>query len=168
MAVLADVDGERLPDVAKSHPGGDCIWAQDWVADQGSSCNYACLDIPGVAVIAELDVESINDAPVAARLFTPVPRFPAISMDISLVADEEVRAGDLFKAIRSRGGPHLFHVELFDTYRGSPIPEGKRSLSFRMVFKSLDRTLEDAEVKEAVQSIIDEAAKVGAGLWGHN
>jgi phenylalanyl-tRNA synthetase beta subunit len=37
-----------------------------------------------------------------------------------------------------------------------------------MVFKSLDRTLEDAEVKEAVQSIIDEAAKVGAGLWGHN
>lgn len=169
LAVLADVEGERLPWMSPKATlevtaSGRRI---GWLT-RVHPATMRALDIPGVAVIAELDVESINDAPVAARLFTPVPRFPAISMDISLVADEEVRAGDLFRAIRSRGGPHLFHVELFDTYRGSPIPEGKRSLSFRMVFKSLDRTLEDAEVKEAVQSIIDEAAKVGAGLWGHN
>lgn len=124
------------------------------------------LDVPGVAVMAELDVEELVAAPVRARRFAPVPRFPSSTIDLSLVAPEALRAEALFRAIREQGGPHLADVELFAIYRGAPIPEGRRSLSFRLTFQAPDRTLSDAEVKDAVARITEAAGAVGSVVWG--
>ncbi len=124
------------------------------------------LDVPGVAVMAELDVEGIVGAPARSRRFQPVPRFPSSTIDLSLVAGEGVRAEGLFCAIRAQGGPHLADVELFAIYRGAPIPEGHRSLSFRMTFQAAERTLSDVEVKEAVGRITAAAREAGAVVWG--
>ncbi len=124
------------------------------------------LDVPGVAVMAELDVQEMVGAPVCVRRYEPVPRFPSSTIDLSLVAGEEVRAESLFQAIRTHGGDHLADVDLFAIYRGTPIPEGQRSLSFRMTFQAIDRTLSDAEVKEAVARVTAAARAIGAAVWG--
>ncbi|NJO86416.1 MAG: hypothetical protein HC818_07800, partial [Synechococcaceae cyanobacterium RM1_1_27] len=44
-------------------------------------------------------------------------------------------------------------VDLFDEYRGQGVPEGQRSLAFRMIYRAFDRTLTDAEVEAAQQQV---------------
>jgi phenylalanyl-tRNA synthetase beta chain len=124
------------------------------------------LDVPAVAVLAEIDVDALVAAPKRPRAFTPVPRFPSITYDLSLVAGDDVRAGALAAAIRRGAGPFLAGAELVAVYSGPPIPEGRRSLSFRMTFTAPDRTLADAEVKEAVERVVAEARTAGAAVWG--
>lgn len=141
----------------------------------GTTVGYLCLvhpatmqalDVPGVAVLAEIDVDALVDAPRKPRSFVPVPRFPSITNDVSLVAADEVRAGSLAAAIRRGGGPFLGTVDLVAVYSGAPIPEGRRSLSFRMTFTAPDRTLSDGEVKEALDRVVREARAAGASVWG--
>jgi phenylalanyl-tRNA synthetase beta chain len=141
--------GRRLGWMTRVHPG-----------------TLRALDVPGVAVLAELDVEEMVSAPGRVRRFEPVPRFPSSTIDLSLVAPEAVPAEALFEAIRGQGGPDLADVDLFAIYRGAPIPEGRRSLSFRLTFQASDRTLSDAEVKDAVARITEAARAAGAVVWG--
>ena len=124
------------------------------------------LETPGVAVLAEIDIEALVVAPRKRRVFSPVPRFPSITNDLSLVAADDVRAGTLAAAIRLGGGPSLAAVELVAVYSGPPIPAGRRSLSFRMTVTAPDRTLSDVEVKEAIVRIVAHARAAGASMWG--
>ena len=62
--------------------------------------------------------------------------------------------GFLGAVIGSAGGALLDRVELFDLYRGKGVPEGKRSLAYRLRFQSAERTLTDAEVDRAVAQVI--------------
>ncbi len=124
------------------------------------------LDVSAVAVLAEIDVDALVAAPKKPRTFTAVPRFPSITNDLSLVAGDDVRAGALAAAIRRGAGPFLASADLIAVYSGPPIPEGRRSLSFRMTFTAPDRTLSDVEVKEAVDRVVGEARAVGATVWG--
>jgi phenylalanyl-tRNA synthetase beta chain len=55
--------------------------------------------------------------------------------------------------------PLLENVQLFDVFAGEPIPEGKRSLSFRFTYRSPEKTLEDAEVNRLHQDLMDRLLK---------
>ena len=63
------------------------------------------------------------------------------------------------RALRASAGSLLAGVELFDPYRGSGVPEGSRSLAYRLRFQAPDRTLTDAEVAEIRQRCIDETSR---------
>lgn len=80
------------------------------------------------------------------RLYEPLSRFPAVIQDIAVVVDEGVPAVRVAEVIRRAGGPLLRDVALFDVYRGSPLPEGKRSLAYRLTFQAMDRVLVEDEV----------------------
>lgn len=80
------------------------------------------------------------------RLYEPLSRFPAVVQDIAVVVDEDIPAERVAEVIRRAGGPLLRDVALFDVYRGSPLPEGKRSLAYRLTFQAMDRVLVEDEV----------------------
>ena len=80
-----------------------------------------------------------------------LPKFPAVSRDIAVVVDETVGSGTMLETIRKSGGKNLEDVRLFDIYRGTGIPEGKKSMAFSLELRSDDRTLTDAD-SEAVMS----------------
>ncbi|MBM4394891.1 MAG: phenylalanine--tRNA ligase subunit beta, partial [Deltaproteobacteria bacterium] len=122
------------------------------------------LDCAGVAVVAEIDLGALLAAPEAARTWAPVPRFPSIQADVSFVADQRLKAGDLDRIVRANAGDLLAGVDLVAVYSGAPIPEGSRSLSFRMTFLAPDRTLSDAEVKAAVDRVVAAARDAGATI----
>ena len=61
-------------------------------------------------------------------------------------------------ALRASAGKLLARIKLFDTYRGTGMPVGSRSLAYRLRFQAQDRTLTDAEVAEARQRCIDETS----------
>ena len=80
---------------------------------------------------------------------------------------DDVAASAVELSLRKGGGALLQTVELFDVYRGDGVAEGSRSLAYRLRFQATDRTLTDAEVAEARQSCIDQAAKkANAALRG--
>ena len=105
-------------------------------------------------VCAELDVRKLMALGAGDPVYTPLPRFPAISRDIAVVCDRGVSVGALTECIRSAGTALLKGVKLFDVYTGTGIPEGKKSVAFSLTLRSDDSTLTDDHAEEAVQSVL--------------
>lgn len=105
-------------------------------------------------LIAELYLPAVDMRALRPAVYRPVPRFPHAPRDLSVVVDQHVRAEQLVQAIRSLGGPFLREVQVVDLFVGRQIPQGKKSLTFSLVFQEESRTLRDAEVDEAVGRII--------------
>jgi len=104
--------------------------------------------------IAELDVD-ISDGVKAPVTFKPLPRYPSIARDISIVVDDILPAASVRGTIRSAAPETLVSVREFDRYQGKGVPEGRVSLSLRLTFRSLDRTLTDSDVDAAMQKILE-------------
>lgn len=103
---------------------------------------------------AELALDPLMAAAPRAWKVEAVPRFPPVVQDLALVVDEGQAAGEVERAIRAGAPPLLVDVELFDVYRGAPIPAGKKSLAYRLTYQAPDRTLTDAEVARAHDTIV--------------
>ena len=101
----------------------------------------------------------------AARRFTPLPRFPAVERDFSLLLDDAVTFDRVTGTIRGLGIADLERIEAVDLFRGGAIPRGKHSLLVRVVLQSHEATLTDAQVNDAVGRIVGALEKqLGAVL----
>jgi phenylalanyl-tRNA synthetase beta chain len=106
--------------------------------------------------VAELDLDALTASHVAAPLTVkPLPRYPSIARDISIVVDETLPAETVRGTIRAAAPDTLVSVREFDRYQGKGVPEKRVSLSLRLTFRSLERTLTDAEVETAMKQILD-------------
>jgi len=94
------------------------------------------------------------------RQFQPLPKFPAVYRDLSVVIEETLEAEKVIRAIRSFQQPFIEEVDLFDVYRGAPIPEGKKGISYRIRYQAQDRTLTDEEVNEYHEKVISRLKEI--------
>lgn len=101
---------------------------------------------------AELDLDALLQMREATR-YRVISRQPAVYQDIAVIAPITIPAEQTHELIWATAGPLLERVELFDVYTGAPIPEGQRSLAFRMWFRAPDRTLSDADVNKIREKI---------------
>ncbi|MBE9108799.1 phenylalanine--tRNA ligase subunit beta [Nodosilinea sp. LEGE 07298] len=85
--------------------------------------------------------------------FAAYSTFPASDRDLAFYAPLEVPVADLTTAMAKAGGKLLESVDLFDEYRGETVPEGQRSLAFRLVYRSPDQTLTDDTVDPVHQKV---------------
>jgi phenylalanyl-tRNA synthetase beta chain len=116
---------------------------------------------------AELDFEALISLATLERSYEPLPRFPAVSHDIAVILDETVPNAEVERLIRESGAPLLVEVDLFDLYRGAPVPSGKKSLAYALTYRAPDRTLTDQEVAEVEGRVIRAlASRFGAYLRG--
>ena len=86
---------------------------------------------------------------------TPLPRFPSIVRDISILVDEALPADAVRGTIRSKAPETLASIVEFDRYQGKGVPEGRISLSLRLTFRAPDRTLTDDEAQAATERIVE-------------
>ncbi len=96
--------------------------------------------------------------------FKRLPKFPPITRDISLICDESLPVSKIERAIRKSGGKFLEKVELFDIYKGEGIPEGKKSLTYALSFRSEEKTFSDEEVSKFLNAIIEALDKIDVKL----
>ncbi len=125
--------------------------------------DYDLGDRPVLA--AELDLEKILAALPTQHRTKTVSRFPGVVEDLALVVDEAVPAARVRELIDQAGGPELAEVRLFDLYRGDQIGAGKKSLGYRLTYRSDERTLSDddaARLRNAILERLEE--EVGAVL----
>jgi phenylalanyl-tRNA synthetase beta chain len=102
--------------------------------------------------VAEINLEKILPL-IRLENYRNVPRLQTVSQDLAIILAEDTIAANVEKLIRETGGSMLVNVTLFDIYRGKPIPEGKKSLAYRMYFQPEDRTLTEAEVTKLREKI---------------
>jgi phenylalanyl-tRNA synthetase beta chain len=123
------------------------------------------LSAPVVAL--ELDVDAVLAAARVPRAASPLSRYPASTIDLAFVVNDDVPAGDVLRTLRAAGGDLLESIRLFDVFRSDAIGAGKVSLAFALEFRAPDRTLTDAEVGELRKQCIDAVMSAfGAELRG--
>ena len=115
--------------------------------------------VSGRVAWLQLDLQEVLNGPRARRRYRPVSKYPPSDVDLAFVVPDRVAAAQVERALRATAGSLLATIELFDVYRGPGVPEGSRSLAYRLRFQAPDRTLTDAEVAEARQRCIDETCR---------
>ncbi len=114
---------------------------------------------------AELNLQTLFSLQQPEGTYKPLPKYPAVTRDLSIVCNEDITVAQAEQVIEQAAGKLLRDVRLFDIYRGTGIPEGKKSLAFSLEIRADDRTLTDGE-SESVMSRVLEAlqTKIGAIL----
>ena len=103
---------------------------------------------------AQLSFDALMRVRGANPVYQPLPRFPSIGRDIALVCAEETTVGELEACIRRAGGRYLKDVELFDVYKGAPIPPDRKSVAFSLTLRADDQTLTDEHADECVAAVL--------------
>ena len=103
---------------------------------------------------AELFFSVVMRQTVTEFVYSPLPKYPAVTRDIAVLVAEEVTIAQLEKVIMEQGGSILESVSLFDVYRGKQIADGMKSVAFALVYRDPDRTLTDEEVREKQEKVI--------------
>ncbi|MFZ9314733.1 MAG: phenylalanine--tRNA ligase subunit beta [Burkholderiaceae bacterium] len=140
MAAQVSLDGKNLGWIGVVHPSLQQAW-----------------QIPQPVVAFEIDLQSLLHCPM------PTPqapsKFPMVIRDLAFVVGTDVTAGSITSAIlqlkqKSDQLLSLKNFKCFDEYRGQGIAVNEKSLAFRFYFQDTLRTLEDADIEQAVAAIV--------------
>jgi phenylalanyl-tRNA synthetase beta chain len=141
--------GER----AFLHPGKAARVEAGWLGELHPSL------LDGVWGIFELDLPTLFARVPERLVYDDVITYPAVRQDLAFVVAEDVAAGELVDAARDAAGPELREMHVFDVYRGGQIPDGKKSIAFRVEFQSPERTLSDEDARELRDRIVTALAQ---------
>lgn len=129
------LDGKTIGVIGELHPQ----WVQQY-------------ELGSAPVVFELEMAPLLAASLPA--YVELSKFPAVVRDIALLVGEDVSAGELREGLLSAAPAIVSSVELFDLYVGRGVPEGEKSLAFRVVIQDTQKTLSDAEADAIMQQLI--------------
>lgn len=150
---------------ASAYPGADIklvvslyghLWDILLDGDRIGSVQQLSLDAPiwaspafGIEML--IKPEAVKPGPVQYRA---LPVTPGVEVDLALLVPENVLGETVENSIRKDAGELLERLELFDQFKGKGIPEGFRSLAWRLVFRHPERTLRDKEIQGRTDKIL--------------
>jgi phenylalanyl-tRNA synthetase beta chain len=109
--------------------------------------------------VAELDLTALLELEPQPVLYTPLPRFPAIVRDISLLVDRAISVASLSQAVTDQNPAHFVGMTFVGTYEGQGIPDSKRSVTLRFEYRADDRTMRDDEVDQIHWPVVEALKK---------
>ncbi len=113
-------------------------------------------DLKDRTAVTEIDLTTIfEEVKIGDYLFEMLPKYPAVDRDLAIKISEDVPVMEVLNLINNTDDTILKETELFDIYQGEQIPEGQKSIAFKLLFQALDRTLTDQEVNEVVNNIVN-------------
>jgi phenylalanyl-tRNA synthetase beta chain len=131
------------------HPGKAARTNEGWLGELHPSL------LEGVWGTFELDFDALVEAAADAPQYEDVVTYPPVKQDLAFAVDESVAAGDLVDAARAAAGPELREMTPFDVYRGAQVGPGRKSIAFRVEFRSPERTLTDEEAAGLRAKIVE-------------
>ena len=118
-------------------------------------------------VIFELDIDSLKPYPSRTNKFKELPEYPMTEYDLSILLDISAKWEEITKVIEDKKGSGglLQNVSFVGEYRGQQVPEGKKSITLRLLLGSLEKTLTTEEIEAYVNTIMKRLNKtLGAEL----
>ncbi len=103
----------------------------------------------------ELDLQQLLSLGRKTKKFKPLPKYPSVKRDISLVVPDNIPAGELLRAIHEQHQKYLESADIFDVYRGKPIPSGYKSVALSATYRSPTATLDDQSVDKMHDKIVN-------------
>lgn len=104
---------------------------------------------------AEVSLRALLGSIPHAHRFQALPRYPAITRDISCVLSKGEAIQDMLRTCRQAAGDLLKEIRVIDFYHGSQIPAGKKAMTVRCVYRSDERTLKESEVESLHAALCD-------------
>jgi len=111
--------------------------------------------LDGEVYCAEINFTKLFDLKLPDPTYTPLPKYPTVSRDIALICAEEVTVAQAEEVISAAAGKLLRGIRLFDIYRGTGVPEGKKSMAFSLELRADDRTLTDADSEAVITKVLN-------------
>jgi len=112
----------------------------------------AAFEIDEPIYLIEIDLKSLAEDSDGIKMYKPIPRFPLTVRDMALIIDAGVSHQSISQVIQSF--PLVETVEIFDVYQGEQVPAGKKSLAYRIGYRSQKNTLTDQEVNAVQEKIL--------------
>ena len=142
------IDGQFVGYMGQIHPAV--------AANYGMDCEvYA----------AELNFTTMLGLQLPDATYIPLPKYPGVSRDLALICDEAITVAQAEEVITAAAGKLLRNTRLFDIYRGTGVPEGKKSMAFSLELRADDRTLTDSDSEGVITKVLAALAeKLGATL----
>jgi len=106
--------------------------------------------VKGDAALAEIDLDALLKLVVEEHEYRPLPKYPSMMRDISILVEPTVRVGEIMQAIQEVDLKYIEDVDLIDEYDVA----SKRSLTFRVIFQAQDRTLTNKEINQEMEKIV--------------
>ena len=114
---------------------------------------------------AEINFTALLALQLPEATYTPLPKYPSVTRDLAVVCDEAITVAQVQEVITAAAGKLLRNIRLFDIYRGTGIPDGKKSLAFSLELRADDRTLTDTDSETVMAKILEALeSKIGAIL----
>ncbi len=118
----------------------------------------------GRAAVLDLDLRALESAQPNERRYKALRRYPASAFDLSVLAGARDLAGLIQARLAELAGSDLLSIEFLRQYEGSPLPEGKKSVSYRLTVADPGRTLSSDEVAAVRARIIEGMRGLGYEL----
>ncbi len=109
--------------------------------------------------LAELDLSALLASEERLTLYRPLARYPSVVRDVTLLVERLVTLADLLQCVVDQKIESCRDAKLVGVYQGPNIPDGKRSITLRLEYRSDERTLRDDEVEELHRHIVDVLAQ---------
>jgi phenylalanyl-tRNA synthetase beta chain len=114
------------------------------------------LGVDKEVIYLELVLENLQPLTKTMIGYKALPKYPFMQRDISLLVPASVTSRDIITAVEAIKNPILESVSLFDLYSGERVPKGYRSMSYRMIYRHTERTLQESEVEQCHQVMLQQ------------
>lgn len=118
-------------------------------------------DINGRVFYFDFSVEEIQNVYSEEYSYKKINRMPSSEFDISVIVDKALLWKEIEDAIMGLGDEHIVRVYPFDIYEGAEIGDNKKSMAFRVVLQSEEKTLADADIKNILDRVINKMEEIG-------
>ncbi len=125
---------------------------------------HPSLGVEGRAAILDLDLALIERLDQREERYQSLRRFPTSAFDLSVITGLRDPVGSVEKLLARAAGSDLVEIEFVRQYTGAPLPEDRKSVSYRLTVGALDRTLSSEEVAVIRNRIIDAMREAGYEL----
>ena len=113
------------------------------------------MDIPDIRIFWSTDPKITSQFKDINSKYKEVSKYPAVMRDISFVIDKNINLNNYYELVRDEGGNLVEQVELVDQYEDEKKWPGKKSYTFRIVYRSLEKTLTNEEVNKIHEKIME-------------
>jgi phenylalanyl-tRNA synthetase beta chain len=110
-------------------------------------------DIHQPVFVFEIDLDALVGRVPKTKKAHDIPKYPAITRDFTLIIDQALEAQKVINHVWQLNEDLVENVHLFDVFDKDPIPQGKKSISFRITYRSFHRTLEDEAANQVHQKL---------------
>ncbi len=161
------MEGFEFRQTEKPYWADDTVWMNIYLGDEkigdiallSKKATMACGIKVLSCVLVEIDMEAFQPFNSRTNKFVHVPEFPMNNYDLSFLVDSMVKWDDIYAAVMSKKAEFLQDVLFVDEYKGKQIPDGKKSVTIRLVIGSGEKTLTGDEIEAVAKNVIKKLTK---------